>query len=365
MEESPHKCQVCQRSFNQRSNLKTHLLTHTDHKPYECTTCGKVFRRNCDLRRHALTHTIGGDIPSDAIESSENDRSEKNNENECVDDDDIGNVEDDDMELEVDSPVNSPSAPKPRTPSPSFERNEDDDADNNDRPEETVPHKVTADCVPAKEDPRPDDTKIETDVLAVTHCHHDGGQTHYTMRPAQDYYAPATAKKFDNPEVTIGSVDYSQLRRHSSTFLSKMSPESYMPMLHVRRDLHHKQVKSDSVPNFLESMPFRKRNAVGFLRQPPPTHENVETSQKQNPLNLSNRASIATPLTGTVLLPGKSSEDVSMSQKKASFAREVRDPAAPINAPPQINLPLNQRIPPPAHPPRRTTGFSIEDIMRR
>lgn len=30
MEESPHKCPVCSRSFNQRSNLKTHLLTHTE-----------------------------------------------------------------------------------------------------------------------------------------------------------------------------------------------------------------------------------------------------------------------------------------------------------------------------------------------
>jgi odd-skipped-like protein len=30
MEESPHKCPVCTRSFNQRSNLKTHLLSHND-----------------------------------------------------------------------------------------------------------------------------------------------------------------------------------------------------------------------------------------------------------------------------------------------------------------------------------------------
>jgi len=33
MEESPHRCPICQRCFNQRSNLKTHLLTHTDIKP--------------------------------------------------------------------------------------------------------------------------------------------------------------------------------------------------------------------------------------------------------------------------------------------------------------------------------------------
>ena len=71
MEESPHKCAVCSRSFNQRSNLKTHLLTHTDHKPYECNLCGKVFRRNCDLRRHALTHAVG-DVPPSGNTTSTN-----------------------------------------------------------------------------------------------------------------------------------------------------------------------------------------------------------------------------------------------------------------------------------------------------
>lgn len=59
---SPHKCHLCGRGFNQRSNLKTHLLTHTDIKPFNCDKCGKEFRRNCDLRRHMLIHSMSNTI---------------------------------------------------------------------------------------------------------------------------------------------------------------------------------------------------------------------------------------------------------------------------------------------------------------
>lgn len=330
-----------------------------------------MFRRNCDLRRHALTHTIGGDIPPDSTETSENERKEKNAEPEFVDDDEIDEEEDDDMELEVDSPVNSPSAAKRRSPSPSIEPNDVDAADNdNEEDNEVVANKPEEIVEPLVDEPRPDEKKVETEVPEVTHCHHDGGQTHYTMRPSQDYYAAMAAQKFDGPE----SIDYSQLRRHPSTFLSKMPPESYMPMLHVRRDLHQKHVKSHT--SFLDSMPFRKRNAAGFLREPPVRNHIDSSPHKQNPLNLSNRPPVASPMTGTVLLPAKSSDDGIMSQKKPSFAHDakpfggegnsLRDHGPPIDPPAPLNLnqQAQQRIPPPAHPPRRT-GFSIEDIMRR
>lgn len=373
LDESPHKCNVCNRSFNQRSNLKTHLLTHTDHKPYECLTCGKVFRRNCDLRRHALTHTIG-DIPSDSGDTTETNHIENNGDDDAIDGDGKDEIgEDDDMVLEVDSPVNSPIAAPRKSPTPSNQQplvnagNVDDD-----------------DYEPPRKEPRLDKRMDDLDSPEVTHCHHDGGQPHYTMRPSQEYYLSTKEMNIISPSsssASASSIDYSHLRPHQS-ILPKI-PDAYIPMLHVRRDLHQKSSigmspsKStvnihDTTPSFLESMPFRKRSA-GFNRE-----HSQETSipyaspqQKIDPLNLSNHPPHPSHNRTLSIHQAKQLDERGLHRpliKSDSMHCHQTEIQMPLPALVVAQAPsvLNQPAQPPrqAAPPRRT-GFSIEDIMRR
>lgn len=387
MEESPHKCQVCNRSFNQRSNLKTHLLTHTDHKPYECLTCGKVFRRNCDLRRHALTHTIGGDAPSDSgdgIEGNQNDKNaEENGQN--GDDEIVDDEDDDDMVLEVDSPVHSPVAVQRRSPTPSImpsssdgNHDDNDDKRNGDEEEINVPAKVRSERdyengEPPRKIPRLDEKHLdEIKLPGVTHCHHDGGQSHYTMRPQLEYSSAQKSKELN------GSTEFS---------------------LHVRRDLHYKssmpssmqmpaastgvapssRYTIDSAPNFLGNVPFRKRSS-GFSREHlhgahMPHYDNP--NQKVSPLNLSNHTSAHNGSTTSAYNSATetSSERSSKSDRHTSMASQQHQAtstqsstvaSAPINQmPPQIIPQPMQQAQPVQQPAPRRTGFSIEDIMRR
>lgn len=51
------KCQLCDRDFTQKGNLKTHLMTHSGERPYECPTCGKNFTQKGNLDTHVKIHT--------------------------------------------------------------------------------------------------------------------------------------------------------------------------------------------------------------------------------------------------------------------------------------------------------------------
>ncbi|TID21062.1 hypothetical protein CANINC_003522 [Pichia inconspicua] len=50
-------CDFCSKKFTRKSNLDSHLITHSSEKPHPCSQCGKPFARLSDRTRHeATTH---------------------------------------------------------------------------------------------------------------------------------------------------------------------------------------------------------------------------------------------------------------------------------------------------------------------
>lgn len=51
-------CERCNKSFNVRSHLESHMVTHTGEKKYICSTCGNKFTQSSSLRNHVIAlHT--------------------------------------------------------------------------------------------------------------------------------------------------------------------------------------------------------------------------------------------------------------------------------------------------------------------
>ncbi|KAJ8914214.1 hypothetical protein NQ315_002841 [Exocentrus adspersus] len=328
MEESPHKCPVCSRSFNQRSNLKTHLLTHTDHKPYECNSCGKVFRRNCDLRRHALTHAVG-DVPADSLGDGFTSGSE--------------------MERER-------MSPRPRSPS----------ADSRDE-------RDVRGCSPTPE---------------ITQCHEPCSSTSpYTMRPSNDRHDYCHDINDEDgidedPEIDPGQEDCPDVLNDSEEIIPEPQPIQ-MPQLQIRRDLHHPQQKTCTITS--ESMesnflgPFRKRtlnqerpsSAYNLSRShTPPMNLRMyhhTPSMPPQSLSMSHTMSInpgpvlKPPDTGTSMIFG------SVISGSSKISQCLPGPSS-NNVASDLSMKKNEDVPvrPPPQPPRpKKTGFTIADIMGR
>ena len=52
----PYECNHCKNKCPSPSELKTHMMTHTDEKPYQCNHCGKAFTVNKSLINHLRIH---------------------------------------------------------------------------------------------------------------------------------------------------------------------------------------------------------------------------------------------------------------------------------------------------------------------
>ena len=50
--EQPFKCDVCDKTFSQSSQLRDHERNHTGEKPFECEMCDKKFNALSRLTRH-------------------------------------------------------------------------------------------------------------------------------------------------------------------------------------------------------------------------------------------------------------------------------------------------------------------------
>lgn len=60
-------CQVCDKTFSQRSSLTRHIRVHTGARPYACQVCGKTFSQTGILDRHMRKHGGKPKKPDDYV----------------------------------------------------------------------------------------------------------------------------------------------------------------------------------------------------------------------------------------------------------------------------------------------------------
>jgi odd-skipped-like protein len=325
-----------------------------------------------------LTHAVG-DVPVLNQGDSNNDDVQN-----------ISDVDEDDSVLEVDSPLHSPNNSNTnngRSPSPmhmpvSAElQDETDEHENEER--EHVNHEEEFEPPPT---PMPE--KSEKDIIPVTHCHHErssGSQSPYTMRPqnSYDHYQRHRSPTPSGSSSTNGSnLATSQYLSQSQDSLNTLQihPSSsgradiFLPMLHVRRDLHHKlnrpsstitsSLVDNSIPNFLSSIPLRKR-PIGADGEPylPNLPRNIAlyNMHRNHPLMKPPEDLIISP----IIAPDPQLDSIPPQQQQQIIGSPTLSTQSSSSLSSPGNVAKNQAQQQQSNGPPKRTGFSIEDIMRR
>ena len=57
LQDKPHKCTLCSKSFPTPGDLKSHMYVHNGSWPYKCDVCNRGFSKHTNLKNHLLLHT--------------------------------------------------------------------------------------------------------------------------------------------------------------------------------------------------------------------------------------------------------------------------------------------------------------------